>query len=372
MSTETPLTDYLESTFEVPRAVIVNRAALGLVAVLRCWRRARSKCRVAMGGALCHDVVVAVRAAGCDIVFCDTDIENGLVKQSEWEKARASGADVAVVVHLYGNPARVAPVRALFPAPDCLVIDDAAQALGTESCDGRAGTKGDVGLLSFTKSKHLPLGNAALLFADRKFCAEVESLLTTYEPQPADLRDRLVENFRSRLQHGRARLCEEGEQGWCAFRGMLEGMEPFLFTPRSPDGAEVLLRALREYPLTAKARIAKAALWESSLSRTGLKSVGMGPGCVPWRYVCRLPGLRWSEQRLLSEAMRAAGMEVSNWYLPAHWFLGHPAGTLPGVERLAREVFEFWVDESVTHDSIVRNSQAVTRIIGSFARPWGS
>lgn len=369
MSSETALTDYLESTFEASRAVIVNRCALGLVAVLRCWRHARPKGRVAVGGAICHDVVVAVRAAGCDIVFCDVDIETGLVTQSEWERARAAGADVAVVVHLYGNPARVAPVRALFPAPDCLVIDDAAQALGTESRDGRAGAKGDVGLLSFTRSKHLPLGNAALLFADRRFCAEVESLLSTYEPQAAELRDRLVASFRSRLEHARARLCEEGEQGWRAFQGMLEGMEPLLFTARSPDGAPVLLRALREFPLAATARIAKAALWESSLSGTGLKSVGMGPGCVPWRYVCRLPGLRWGEQRELSDAMRSAGMEVSNWYLPAHWFLGHPAGTLPDVERLSREVFEFWVDESVTPDSIVRNSQAITRIIGSFARP---
>ena len=90
----------------------------------------------------------------------------------------------------------------------------------------------------------------------------------------------------------------------------------------------------------------------------------MSAGCVPWRYVCRLPGLTWGQQRKLSEAMRSAGMEVSNWYLPAHWFLGHPSGTLPAVERLSREVFQFWVDESVTLASIPGHAKAIAQILG--------
>jgi dTDP-4-amino-4,6-dideoxygalactose transaminase len=319
-----------------------------------------------VSGAVCHDVIVAIIAAGCEIVFCDIDLETGLVAPTEWERARACGADAACVVHLYGNPARVDPVRACFPAPDCLVIDDAAQALGSESPDGRAGARGDVGLLSFTKTKHLPVGNAALLFADNEFCDAVVSLLGTYEPQPAQLRNQLLEHFRHRLDDARARLCDEGERGWSAFQGMLEGMEPTLLVPPSTGGADVLLRALQEYPAAAQARAAKAALWESSLSGTGLKSVGMSAGCVPWRYACRIPGLGWGEQRRLAEAMRSAGMDVSNWYLPAHWFLGHPAGSLPSVERLSREVFEFWVDDSVTHASIARHSEAIKQIIGLF------
>lgn len=367
LSSETAFSAYLESAFEVTRALIVNRAALGLLAALHCWRRGRPGCRVAVSGAVCHDVVVAIRAAGCEIVFCDIDITTGLVRDSEWARARASGADVALLVHLYGNPACVGPVRALFPAPDCLVIDDAAQALGAESPDGRAGAGGDVGLLSFMKTKHLPLGNAALLFADLKFGNEVESLLRSYQTQPEQLRDQLAASFRSRLDHARARLCEEGEPASSAFRGLLEGMEASLFVPRSPVGEDVLHRALQEYPVAAKTRIAKAATWASSLSGTGLNPVGMGPGSVPWRYVCRLPGVGWGEQRRLSEAMRSAGMDVSNWYLPAHWFLGEPAGSLPSVERLSREVFEFWVDESMTYEAIARHSQAIRQIIGASA-----
>jgi hypothetical protein len=367
LSSESSLRAHLESTFGVARAISVNRAALGLVAVLRCWRRQHPQCRVAVSAAVCHDVIVAIQAAGCEIVFCDIDVATGLVGEREWRRARASGADVAVVVHLYGNAARLAPVRACFPAPACLLIDDAAQALGSESAEGRAGAGGDVGLLSFTRTKHLPLGNAALLFADPALCAEVEALLATCEPRPAQVRDQLSREFRRRLDAARARLWEAGDQGWRAFQGLLEDAEPTLFAPRSAVDTDVLLRGLREYPAAAATRVAKAALWESSLTGTGLKPVGMSVGCVPWRYTCRLPGLGWGGQRKLAEAMRAGGMEVSNWYLPAHWFLGHPAGSLPGVETLAREVFEFWVDDSVTPESIAGNSQTVGRILAEHA-----
>ena len=54
-------------------------------------------------------------------------------------------------------------------------------------------------------------------------------------------------------------------------------------------------------------------------------------------------------------------MHVSNWYLPAHWFLGRGAGSLPGVEKLAREVFQFWLDEDTSSDSIARGIALVRR-----------
>ena len=45
--------------------------------------------------------------------------------------------------------------------------------------------------------------------------------------------------------------------------------------------------------------------------------------------------------------MRARGLDVSNWYLPAHWMLGAEVNSLPGVEQLSREIFQFWVDRKI-------------------------
>jgi hypothetical protein len=76
-----------------------------------------------------------------------------------------------------------------------------------------------------------------------------------------------------------------------------------------------------------------------------------------------LPGFGWQEQHRAAEALRSAGLHVSNWYLPAHWFLGKPAAALPGVERLAREVFQFWLDENATPELIVRECAIVRRVM---------
>jgi dTDP-4-amino-4,6-dideoxygalactose transaminase len=314
---------------------------------------------VALPGAICPDVLLAVIAAECEPLFCDVDVTNGLVPESEWVRARSARADVAIVVHLYGNPARVAPVRSIFPAPECLVVDDAAQALGSFSDDGLAGALGDVGLISFGATKHISLGNAAVLFHDRQMFDQVEASLRGWSPAPDDVRASAAAIFRSKLERARAGLRSKGGSGAAGFIGLLSGLEPLLDVPATSANEEAIQAALDGYQGVVEARIAKAALWSSCLAGTGLEPVGMGRGCVPWRYVCRLPGLDWKRQHKVSEALRAASIPVSNWYLPANWFVGQRVGTLPGVEMLAREVFQFWVDESVSSDSIMRDAAVV-------------
>jgi hypothetical protein len=353
----------LERQFTVEYVISVSRAALGLSVVLECWRERGGTGRVALPAAICHEVVVSVMAAGCVPIFCDVDPLDGLVKESEWRRARSLGADVAIVVHLYGNPATVGTVRKIFPAQDCLLIDDAAQALGSFCDTGMAGTGGDVGLLSFGPTKHVATGNAALLFRKPELARVIAATLSTKTPQPLSVRAALASDFRARLDVARARLCAPGENPAEAFSGLLEGLEPLLAVQISPEAEIATVAALAGYAEATQTRIAKKDLWSRELAGTGLQTVGMGNGCVPWRYTCRLPGISWSEQRRIAETLRAAGMHVSNWYLPAHWFLGWPAGTLPGVETLAREVFQFWLDEHTTLQIIEQWSALVRRVM---------
>jgi hypothetical protein len=350
----------LESRFQVVRAVPVARAALGLIAMLRCWRGERAHCRVALPAAICHEVVVAVLEAGCEPLFCDVDPADGLVTETEWVKARQRGADVALLVHLYGNPAKARGVRALFAAPGCLLIDDAAQALGSCSDMGPAGGLGDVGLLSFGATKHISCGNAALLFRSEAFAERVAAELSRLTPEPETARRQAVTAFRARFDQARAGLRQQGAGAAGGLAGLLRGLEVTLYEPMTPGVDAALLDSLTNYPQLASQRVMKAHRWSECLAGTGLVAVGMGEGCVPWRYVCRLPGTSWAQQHTLAEGMRASGMHVSNWYLPAHWFLPGTAA-LPGVETLAREVFQFWVDESATCAAIVENAEVVRR-----------
>jgi hypothetical protein len=353
----------LERRFTIERALLAGRAALGLSVLLECWRDRCGHCRVALPAAICHEVVLAVIAAGCEPIFCDVDPLDGLVKESEWLRTRSLGADAAIVVHLYGNPASVGTVRKIFPAPNCLLIDDAAQALGSSGEACMAGCGGDVGLLSFGATKHISTGNAALLFRSAELADEVGARLSSKAPQPRSVRAPLAAAFRVRLEIARGRLRAFGDASADAFVGLLEGLEPLLAVPFSSEAEMATVRALSGYTEAARLRVAKSDLWASGLAGTGLQPVGMGRGCIPWRYTCRLPGLNWLEQHRIAETLRAAGMHVSNWYLPAHWFLGQSARPLPGVQALAREVFQFWIDEGTTPELIEHWSAIVRRVL---------
>jgi hypothetical protein len=351
----------LEARYPGSTVVPVGRAALGLMALLQSWRSTRPACKVAVSGAVCHEVILAVLEAGCEPLFCDVDVANGLVPESEWARARKLGAEVAVVVHLYGNPARAASVRALFPRPSCLVVDDAAQAFGSWSADAAAGAAGDAGLLSFGHSKQIGSGNAALLIHTSSLAPAVIATLQTFTPVPAEHRQRLAEQFRARFDRAREGLRSDGDKAAEAFAGLLGGLGAVLRVGLTSASDDRLAQALGDYPRNVHARIGKASCWSEHAARLGLDPVGMGRGCVPWRFTWRLRGSDWTTQHKLAEALRRGGMHVSNWYLPGHWLVGHRPGTLPGVECLAREVFQLWVDESVSKDSIARDAATLSR-----------
>lgn len=362
----------LENDFNSTRALPAARAALGLMAVMRCWVGAGNVGRVAMSASVCHDVVAAVLGAGCEPVFCDINPVDGNVLEHEWARARATGASAALVVHLYGNPADISVVRRHFPSPDCLVIDDAAQALGSSNAAGYVGGQGDVGLLSFGSTKHIEVGGAAILFRDSAFADTVASMLAAIEILPEDRRSTIYASFRQRLEAARTRLRSEGETAAVAFHGLLDGYSPSLQVPFPTGSARAACLALETYPQARELRIQKSAAWAAGLEGSGLVPVGMGAGAVPWRYTCRLPGIDWGGQHCLGEEMRAHGLNVSHWYLPAHWMCDHVPQTLPGTERLAREVFQFWVDDHTSLETIERGAAAVAAITRSFATKVGN
>jgi DegT/DnrJ/EryC1/StrS aminotransferase family len=357
----TSLSSKLEQWFQVESAILVGRAATGLLAVLRAWRARQPNCRVAMPGAICHEVLLTVLAAGCEPIFCDVDVVNGLVPDSEWARARTLGADVAIVAHLYGNPARVNRIRSIFPAPNCLIVDDAAQALGSNSQDGLCGSLGDVGLLSFGHSKQISIGNGAILVRNLEFAAQIEANLPTIVGPGQKSRAELQRKFRSNLDAARDRLVATENPDARGFAGLLDGMDWMLNIPFDNSLTDAIWTAIARYPKDALARIERARIWQSSLEGTGLVPVGMGPGCVPWRFVCRLPGIDWRMQARIAQSIRRYGIHVSTWYFPANWFIGQSIGDLPGVEGLSREVFQFWLDADVTHESIAESAQVVRR-----------
>jgi dTDP-3-amino-3,4,6-trideoxy-alpha-D-glucose transaminase len=93
----------------------------------------------------------AIPLTGARPVFCDVDPETYCVTADTVRAALTPRTKAVVVVHLFGNVAPVAEIEAL----GVPVLEDAAQAAGSRTSNGRPGALGIAATFSFFPSKNL-------------------------------------------------------------------------------------------------------------------------------------------------------------------------------------------------------------------------
>lgn len=358
------LDSVLRKFLGVENIVYSGRAALGIYAALRVWGIHGT---VAVSSAVCQDVVAAILMAGWKPFFCDIDPETGNTKSSEWLRASKSGVNAAIVVHLFGNAANTLHARNAFP--NGLVIDDAAQALGARLSKNSnlAGTDGDIGLISFGKSKQIEVGGAALLFKDEKFAKNCIEVLNSIVPASKDEIITAEFSFRQNLQRAREKLISHNDNS--GFHRILnDDYYSALRVSWKQEWCEKIILNLSAYDDKLNKRREKVNLWLESIDGTGLVPIGMDEYSAPWRFACRLSGCNWQRQHTLGEAMRAKDLNVSHWYLPCHWQISSTELSLPGAEILSKEVFQFWLDESIDNNEIINSKRTINKIFNQTER----
>jgi dTDP-3-amino-3,4,6-trideoxy-alpha-D-glucose transaminase len=93
----------------------------------------------------------AIGPTGATPVFCDIDPDTFCVTAQTVKQALTPRTKAVIAVHLFGNLAPIAEIEAL----GVPVIEDAAQAAGSTSQQGRPGALGTVATFSFFPSKNL-------------------------------------------------------------------------------------------------------------------------------------------------------------------------------------------------------------------------
>ena len=89
-------------------------------------------------------------------VFVDIDPVTFNIDPAKIEEKITGKTKAIIPVHLYGQSADMEPILEIAEKHNIRVIEDAAQAIGTEYSAGRrAGTMGDIGCFSFFPSKNL-------------------------------------------------------------------------------------------------------------------------------------------------------------------------------------------------------------------------
>ncbi len=241
--------------------------------------------------------------------FIDEQCESG----PSGLRHRATGGRIRALmpVHLYGQCADMTPLLTIARRHGLAVIEDAAQAIGSEYLEGaRAGSLGDIGCFSFFPSKNLgAFGDAGLCTARDPALAEKMRVLRVHGGKPRYYHSMIGGNFRiDELQ------------------------------------AAVLNVKLRHLDAWTAGRQRNASLYRELFASAGLDSVVTTPSAIPgYRHIYNQFVIRAPNRDQLKQHLAAHGVGSEVYYpVPLHLqpcfaYLGGKAGDCPESERAARE-----------------------------------
>jgi dTDP-4-amino-4,6-dideoxygalactose transaminase len=254
----------------------------------------------------------AIGLVGAKPVFVDIDPITYNIDPTKIPAAITPRTRAIMPVHLFGLPADMDPILEVASAGKLVVIEDAAQAVGSRYNDRLIGTIGDIGCFSFFPSKNL--GGAG-----------DGGLVTTNDPALAE-RLRMIRNHGSRQKYSHEIL---------GTNSRLDALQ-----------AAVLGVKLRHLDKWAVGRQKRADRYRRLFAERNLAPAFTPPVTPPtgFHHVYNQFTIRTRSRDELKEQLSAAGIP-SEIYYPlclhlqgAFKTLGYQIGSMPEAERASREV----------------------------------
>lgn len=139
----------------------------------------------------CQDLTFSASAnpiayLGATPVFIDSEPQTWNMDPTALERAfaRYGKPRAVVVVHLYGTPANLDAICAICRRHDVPLIEDAAEALGSEYHGKKCGTFGHFGILSFNGNKIITTSGGGMLLCENEADAKHALKLATQAREP--------------------------------------------------------------------------------------------------------------------------------------------------------------------------------------------
>ena len=272
--------------------------------------------------------VSAICYTGATPVLVDIEPDYFTIDPSKIEAAITPKTKAIMPVHLYGQPADMDPIMDIARRRSLTVIEDAAQAHGSDYHGRRCGSIAEIAGFSFYPGKNLgAYGEGGAITTTR---ADVAAACRT-------LRD-----------WGREKRYEHRVK---AFNYRMDGIQ----------GA-ILRVKLRHLEAWTEGRRRVAEWYAAALDPDTVRLPQARPGC---RHVYHVYAVRTDDREKLREALDAQGIQTGVHYpipvhlQPAHADLGYHAGDFPVAEHVAREVLSLPIFPEMTREQVQTVAEAV-------------
>lgn len=128
-----------------------------------------------------------INYVGAQPVFADIDRQTWCLSPESFADCITSRTKGVIVVDLYGNMPRMDEILAIARRHGIAVIEDAAEALGSEYAGRKAGSFGDAGVFSFHGSKTMTTGEGGMFVTNQRELYERVLVLRDHGRVPGDV-----------------------------------------------------------------------------------------------------------------------------------------------------------------------------------------
>lgn len=290
---------------------------------------------------------------GAKPVFVDIDPVTFNMAPERLEAAVTSKTRAVIPVHLFGQTADMDPILAVTRKKGLIVIEDAAQAIGAECGDRRAGSMSPYGCLSFFPSKNLgAAGDGGMVVTTDSERADKLRCLRAHGSKPKYHHRLIGGNFRLDTIQAAVVLVKLAHlDSWTAAR------------QRNADRYDRLFRD-SGLPLAEAGSAVTRAMTGKALPWIVLPARGRGRHIFN-QYVLRVP-----ERDRLREHLLEQGVSTEVYYpVPMHLqecfaYLGHKPGDFPESERAAAQTIALPIYPELTD----KQAEYVVQNIDDFYR----
>ena len=123
---------------------------------------------------------------GAKPVFVDVLRDSWCIDPKQIEAAITPKTKAIIVVHVYGNLCDMNEIMAIAKKHNLVVLEDAAEALGSEYFGNKAGSIADVGVFSFHGTKTMTTGEGGVLVTNNEAVYDKAKILNDHGRNPKD------------------------------------------------------------------------------------------------------------------------------------------------------------------------------------------